>query len=320
MARPIAFRSYLRKFIGEKREAGLKDRTVSEYRRVNLRVLRMLEEAGLEIHPLRIGQRELNHLRFAIPTSGPNFRNQQYHVQLFVIFLNWTGNPIKGPRWPEGIRTHADWLNEDGMETIRLAIRHDPELSMMFHLEGDLALRRVEVQRLRLEDFEGDIVHVLGKGRGPGKPRDLRAHPETDSYLAEFLIWREDLVRRALRRRPQQTVPSGLMLYSKNERLGVCGRTALDSRLDRMRLISGVRFGHHTLRRTAAREWWKCGVPLETIAEMLGHRNTETTRKYLGIRIEDQREALALRYARQVQVRNLAIARGQKSPETPIIQ
>jgi integrase len=306
-----AFVRLLREHCVEKTEEGLKPRTVREYNRANMRMFEMLNGAGMETHPAKISRVEINYLRTRIPTNGGNFRNQQWHLQLLVHFMDWCGHPKPRPllpRYPTGVRTKADWLNEEQMELIRLSVEGNPELSMLFHLEGDMALRRVEVVRLKVQDFDGPLVHVLGKGRGEGKPRDLKKHPETDLYLEAYLEHRENIIRTALREDPSLSVPDGLMVYyttfAKNYlRLGTCKESTLDNRLYEMRAMSGLYFGHHTLRRTCARELWKCGADIVTIAEMLGHRSLKTTRDYLGLTIEDQHEAYELRYRTQLDVR-----------------
>ncbi len=52
--------------------------------------------------------------------------------------------------------------------------------------------------RLRVDTFNGQVIHLRGKGRDGGKPRTIKVHPETRCYLADFLTFRERLVREAL--------------------------------------------------------------------------------------------------------------------------
>lgn len=309
MGRPRAFVSKLEEYLEARREDGLRSRTLNEYRRVNLLVFRLLEDAGMEVHPTRIGVREVNYLKTQFPPRGTNFRNQEYHIETFLVFLRWAGNPeMKRYRFRKvrGTRINADWLNEEAMEVIRASVAPDPELSMIFHLEGDLALRRVEVHRLTVESFDGEIVHVQGKGAGEGKARDLRKHPETDHYLADYLEFRRAVARRAMQELgPSVHIPDGLMLYyhPHAKRLGVLGISALDLRLKAMQRASGLKFGHHTLRRTCAREWWKAGASTETISNMLGHEDLKTTIQYLGIKADDHEDVYRMRRERQLQLR-----------------
>jgi site-specific recombinase XerD len=169
-----------------------------------------------------------------------------------------------------------------------------------------------------LEDLDvevRDVVRVTGKGRNGGKPRDLHKHPDTDGVLRDYLGHRASVVRRAQRRDPSVEVPDALMLCWHTGRLSGMRATALDRRKDRMVALSGVRFGHHTLRRTWGRELWKAGVPVETISEMMGHSETKTTLRYLGINFDDQGEALNLLYARQQQARGRTLTKTLTSPE-----
>lgn len=45
--------------------------------------------------------------------------------------------------------------------------------------------------------------------------------------------------------------------------------------------------GNHTLRRTCGRLMHYAGVPLEDIAEALGHADVKTTMRYLGLTVDD---------------------------------
>ncbi|MFA6870363.1 MAG: tyrosine-type recombinase/integrase, partial [Methanomethylophilus sp.] len=55
---------------------------------------------------------------------------------------------------------------------------------------------------------------------------------------------------------------------------------------------SKVQFANHTLRRTFGRTLWLAKTRVETIASILGHEDLRTTVKYLGIKLDDQRDAL----------------------------
>ena len=70
-------------------------------------------------------------------------------------------------------------------------------------------------------------------------------------------------------------------------------RTAVDDMLKSIMEGSGVPFkGNHTLRRTGGRLMWQQGVPIETIASMMGHEDIRTTMRYLGINLGDQAQAI----------------------------
>ena len=61
---------------------------------------------------------------------------------------------------------------------------------MIVHCELDLGMRRIELIRLKASDFSSgriNSVHLLGKGRYGGKPRDINWHPQTIAVLEEYL-------------------------------------------------------------------------------------------------------------------------------------
>ena len=90
------------------------------------------------------------------------------------------------------------------------------------------------------------------------------------------------------------------MFAQRGRRLGVCQKSTLDNRLYEMRERDEPAF-------TGAAD-------LVTISEILGHKDLKTTRQYLGLTVEDQQEALELRYRTQLQVRQ-ALRANPKNPE-----
>ena len=58
---------------------------------------------------------------------------------------------------------------------------------------------------------------------------------------------------------------------------------AIDNRIKAISDLTGVPFSNHTLRRTFGRTLFYSGVKVEDIAAILGHKDTKTTLKYLGL-------------------------------------
>jgi integrase len=61
------------------------------------------------------------------------------------------------------------------------------------------------------------------------------------------------------------------------------------------------------LRRTGGRLMWLAGVPIETIASIMGHESTDMTLQYIGVNLTDQTKAFEA-------VRNLYVQL-QKTPK-----
>jgi len=62
----------------------------------------------------------------------------------------------------------------------------------------------------------------------------------------------------------------------------------------RLRRNTGIDFDPHWMRHTAATRWLRDGVPVEVVAQLLGHASVATTTSIYGhLSAEDARKALA---------------------------
>jgi len=59
---------------------------------------------------------------------------------------------------------------------------------------------------------------------------------------------------------------------------------------------TSIPFFFHTLRRTGGRHYWECGVPIETIAKMMGHKSIDMTLRYIGVEMDDMQKAMEMGY------------------------
>jgi integrase len=252
--------------------------TVKEYRWAILRCHDIVREGKGPENPVSISETDLEYLLNHLPGSTAR---RQFEWTAFSGFLRWCGNMavlrIK-PQWPLSARTHVDWLEPDKAARLRdVAMKADPLTALIVHLELDLCLRRVEIIRLRLRDVHENRLDVLGKGRYGGKPRTVSLVPFESS----------ELIERYMQYRLLRWGQAG-----PDDRLIPLRRTALDNRLKKLKSLAGVKLlGHHTLRRTGGRLMWLAGVPIETIASIMGHESTEMTLQYIGVNLSDQTKA-----------------------------
>jgi integrase len=280
-------------------EARYAEITVKEYRWGILRCHDIIREGNGPENPVRISERDLEYLFNHL--TGSTARKQFYWTA-FSGFLKWCGNEAilkMRPRWPISARTHVDWLEPEQAARIReTAMKADPLIAIIMHLELDLCLRRIEIQRLRIRDVHENRLDVLGKGRFGGKPRTVSLVPgESQELIAEYLRYR--LLRWGEARQDDKLIP--------------LKRTALDNRLKELQKLAGIKFlGHHTLRRTGGRLMWLAGVPIETIASVMGHESTEMTLRYIGVNLSDQAKAFEA-------VRNLRVQLQKTAENVPFV-
>lgn len=69
-------------------------------------------------------------------------------------------------------------------------------------------------------------------------------------------------------------------------------KAAIDNIVKHVSVRMGVKFTNHVLRWTHGRTLWLAGAPIETIAELMGHRDIHTTIDYLGIDLQDKVDAM----------------------------
>jgi integrase/recombinase XerD len=202
---------------------------------------------------------------------------------------------LKRCGFPQEDRINVDWLEPE--EAIRMKKAAQGIGKLIIHLELDLGLRRIDMYRLTVSSVHHGYFDVLGKGRGGGKKRTISWDEETQAILEEYFLLRNQMVDRARQLNPRAKEPEGLLIYQKGRMLGEYQLTAIDNMVIRVAKRAGIsrKITNHTLRRTCGRLLYKAGVDIAEIADILGHSETRTTQRYLGIRLDDQKKALAKR-------------------------
>jgi len=170
-------------------------------------------------------------------------------------------------------RTRVDWLTPDECESV-FRTPMTPRESLLIGAGLLQGLRRVESLRMTVRDardaLRTSVLRVRGKG---GKERAIPLQDEFSVILRSYLVWLDP---------PDE---DGMVMG--------LSRTCSEEILARFCSRHGRKFTFHTMRRSFGRNLWLLGVPIETIAELLGHSSIDMTRKYLGIDQSDMRKALA---------------------------
>jgi integrase len=170
-------------------------------------------------------------------------------------------------------RMNVDWLTPNETEAV-LGAPMTPVEAVLIRAGLLQGLRRVEVSRMTVHDAQIALqMRVLGvKGKG-GRARPVPLH----MGFAEAL-------RAYLDRLLEADGAAPLIPITEDWAAELVARFSVRF---------GRRFTTHTLRRTFGRNLWLRGIPIETIAELMGHSSTDTTRLYLGLNISDMRKAIA---------------------------
>lgn len=277
--------------------SGLSEKTISKYRVVLIGAVEALDKAGLNFYPRLIKKEEIIYLHLNhFVKNGKSYN--RWKLAIFGGWLGWYDNRIlekmKIP-WPQDDPINVDWLEPEEAIKVKRAAKGIERL--IIHFELDLGLRRIDMYRLKTSDVHSGHFSVTGKGRMGGKKRTISWNGDSQAILDEYFPLREEMIERARRLNPNVVVPEGLLIYQKGKRLGVYQLTAIDNIVARVAKRAGIvrKVTNHTLRRTCGRLLYKSGVKIEEIADILGHSDVRTTLRYLGIRLDDQRMALAKR-------------------------
>lgn len=295
------FLKYLEKYQENMIQRNLSQRYIREFYRSMKTIGESLQEAKLELHPKKIGKEEVAHVLKNLPGV---IRTQKYYFEFFRMFLEFHGNNVvKEMRitWPKYRRKNVRWLNTE--EQNKIVSVANLEERILIALELGMGLRRKEVRLLTTKDINlrTMMAHVQGKGKMGGKWRTVPIHESFPPIYEEYLLYRDGLIREAmLFNHGIIEIPENLILYRRGKRLDYKKNRALDNIHYRVIAKSGVEYSHHALRRSFGRNMWKLGVPIETIADIMGHESTQQTKDYLCINVTDMGRAMK-KYSRILQ-------------------
>lgn len=309
----------------ERRKEHQSEKTVESAEYVLNRWAEGLVDAGLELSPRKMGEKELrlvfdifkdNRAQVAAKKKSrrkkqdidpeTSLRYQFWCLSFVKTFLKREGNrEIETVRIvrPHNMTVTRDWLDtsnrEERMVWDYLNERGKPIERAMIALELGAGYRRVEVMRLKANDVHATYMDVNGKGRGGGKRRSTYLSPSVKSYLMPWLDERSRMINEAQRMDPNAYIPPEVFIHNRGKGgiLKAYSESGLDGIMER--ILDGVEemygrdfnFSHHTMRRTLGRMLKKKGQPIENIQNILGHESPAMTYQYLGLDLDDQKDA-----------------------------
>lgn len=192
---------------------------------------------------------------------------------------NWP-NPVSRQwhRVKQGQRLPRD--AKDGEVEQLFAVISDPRDRAMFGLMVGAGLRVGEVATLHCSDLEKptsttEVARLLVKGKG-GKERVVWVTPTWYQVVAQWV-----------KKRPEAKTDH-LFLNQHKRPLSVGG---IQYRWRQYSQEVGLEVTCHQLRHTFARRLAEQGMPVESIAKLLGHEQVETTQGYIAGANPDLRDA-----------------------------
>ena len=188
------------------------------------------------------------------------------------------------------VRPNVDWLTPDQAKDV-LECPKTAAQQLAIVLALGMGLRKIEIIRLKMSDINTSrgYITVTGKGRGGGKLRLVPFHPRFNDALGEWLKVRHTMTQGG------GYNPDNLLVWQRGKHCYAYSdvkASGIHTMLKRVSIDAGIPFSFHTLRRTFGRLMWLSGVPVVTIAKMLGHTSTEQTLAYIGANMDDMAAAM----------------------------
>ena len=264
------------------------------------------------VNPARATEHDVIAYRKHLVDAG--FKPSTVALKLAVVrrlyeAARWRGlrqdNPALGVKAPRD-RTAQDervkYLPLEGLKAVLAAPKGDRPQAVrdraILALMGIHGLRRAEVACLQLAglDLDGKTARVTGKGR---KVRTVYLIPRTVELLSSWLRVRETV--------GMPDVAEVFVVTGNRSRGSGLSVRAVAALVDKYLAAVGLKsegISCHALRHSAA-TWSRFGgAKLDTIADMLGHSSTDTTRIYA--RVVDKMTDNPARYLEAVMGQSLA--------------
>lgn len=262
----------LRCFLQAMDVQGRSKKTIEHYRGV---LKRFLKDAG--ITPRKVTVYHLRAYLAKLKEEGRKDSTLNHIREVFSSFFSWLHregliekNPvinlgtIKVPKEEKQIFTDID------MERMRQNCKSLRDRAIISFL-ASTGCRVAELVGLDAEAVDTESMECIVKGKG-NKERTVYMDTVTAMYLRKYLSTRKDHNKALFVNR----------YYKRFETGGI------REMLNRLEKASGVNHVHpHKFRRTLATNMAKRGMPLQTIAAILGHEKIETTMRYIVLNKED---------------------------------
>jgi integrase len=293
-----------REYVAKRERESLARRTLLEIRRVIDEAGDELERGGLACSVSRFGDAQLDYLLEVAwrPTTetqtGLASATRKYYINFLNGFLKANGNltierrRLSFPRHP--VRRLVALSENEARRLLDAAETRGILAHSIVALELLMGLRRSEVLRLRLPWLGESSLEVHGKGRGGSKQRWIPWHDEVRRILPELLVYRQQAITGHVGPDP------GFLFAHKagDDTLRVWSKAWVDLRImapvfEAAGIVAPGNL-NHALRRTFGKTLWRNGVPIEKVAELMGHEDTKTTRRYLVLDQDDMRDAMAV--------------------------
>lgn len=156
------------------------------------------------------------------------------------------------------------------IERMKQALADSPRDLLLFIIGINTTLRISDILNLRVGDVSGDYIEL--KEKKTGKTKRIRINKSVKNAVNKLVDKKADpndwLFPSRKGNNPITRVQAWRILNNAAKRAGIADR---------------IRFGTHSLRKTAAYHAYKNGVDLAVLMRLLNHSSQKETLRYIGI-------------------------------------
>lgn len=273
------FMYFLMRFLEERRNEGLSEETIGNYRLHLTLMLEKINKNVIEINDNDLSDYLQQYKEERQVSNG--YLNDMRHV--YNSFFSWlqikkiiSVNPLISIRpYKEPKKIQKPFTGEQ-MEKMRSHCSRERDLAILEVLYST-GVRVSELLRLNRQDIDfSDVgITVIGKGN---KERETYLNPKSFYYLKQYLSTRTD--------------GNEALFVSVREPHQRLTKAGIEHMFRQLGLKSGVEKVHpHRFRRTVATDLLRAGMPLEELKEYLGHEKIDTTMIYCTVNRDNVRNS-----------------------------
>lgn len=261
---------------------GRSKKTIEHYRGV---LRRFLKDAGLT--PRKVTVYHLRAYLAKLKERGLKDSTIAHHREVFSSFFGWLfreglieKNPVVNLGSIKVAKEEKKVFTDIDMEKMRRSCKRAVDRAIISFL-ASTGCRVAELVGLDRSALDLDSLECVVRGKG-NKERTVYLDNVTAMYIRNYLATRRDVCPALFVTRARKRFQTG----------------GIRDMLKRLEERSGVDHVHpHKFRRTLATNMAKRGMPIQTIAAILGHEKIETTMEYIVLNKENTKMQYRQYYA-----------------------
>lgn len=263
----------LRRYAENMKKRGLKDVTV----RHNIMLVTLATEGLDRLYDgswniETVGLDEIIALRMDLDCDEKSIKQIIEAFQRFVRFVTGRAPLRANLLWncSDEVAPNRVFITKEEWKTLESGL--NPEMRVIFMLGALMGLRRSEIAGILLEDIQGNVLTIRGKGHGDGKMVDMKMPVAVLDAIDSYMEVRKEVI--ALY---GDNSKGHLLIQTWKGRGCPMAPSEISRKVREYGNEHGIKITPHSLRRLYATTIHDAGVDDDTLRRMMRHTNIHTT-------------------------------------------